>query len=62
MHFPSLYVGNVSKAFDLWPSNSTSKNYYQENNHGYVEKLWIITALFMREREREGGEKPDVKQ
>ena len=45
MHFPNLhgeqhdYIQYVSKASDLWSSNSTSKNYCQENNHGYVEKL-----------------------
>lgn len=62
MHFPNLhgeqhdYIQYVSKASDLWSSNSTSKNYCQENNHGYVEKLTdkqcIVQTRKREERER----------
>lgn len=62
MHFPSLhgeqhdYSQYVSEASDLWSSNSTSKNYCQENNHGYVEKLTdkqsIVQTRKREERER----------
>ena len=51
-------VGNVPKVFGFWPSNLTSKNYYQENNHGYLDKFRDNLSIVW---ERERGKKEEKK-
>lgn len=42
------------KAFAFWPSNSTSKNYCQEDNHGCAQKFSDNHSIVYTRNEKKG--------